>query len=56
MERDPEMPTRPVYSWPAALLPGLALVALLLGSAGPQQAADDRPAGRTVVELEVSSR
>lgn len=56
MARDDEMADWPVCSWPAALLPGLALVALLIGSAGPQQAADDRPAGRTVVELEVSSR
>lgn len=55
MEHD-DGPTPREFSWPAALLPGLALTALLLGSAGAQQAADERPAGRTVVELEVSGR
>ena len=48
---------RPVFSWPTALLPGLALVGLLAGSAvAPTSTADDRPAGRTVVELEVTDR
>jgi hypothetical protein len=56
MEHDDDMTVRRDFSWPAALLPGLALTALLIGSVGAQQAGDERPAGRTVVELEVSSR
>lgn len=55
MTRD-EMPARRGLSWPVALLPGLSLTALVMGGVGAEQAADDRPAGRPVVELEVSSR
>jgi hypothetical protein len=48
---------RPVFTWSTALLPALALAALLAGSAaGPTSTADDRPAGRTVVELQVTDR
>lgn len=55
MEHDDDMAVRD-FSWPAALLPGVALTALLIGSAGAQQTADERPAGRVIVELEVSNR
>lgn len=49
-------PVATTLSWPAALLPGMALFAMLLGGAVTQTAADDRPAGRTVVELELTGR
>lgn len=55
MDSAPE-PVATTVSWPSALLPGLALFALLLGGAATQTAADDRPAGRTVVELELIGR
>ncbi len=49
-------PAGRTFSWPSALLPGMALLALLVGGAATQTAADDRPAGRTVVELELTGR
>jgi hypothetical protein len=55
-DHGPELRERPAFSWPAALLPGMALTALLMGGAATQSAADDRPAGRSVVELEVTGR
>lgn len=47
-------PGRLVVSWPATLLPGMALVAMLMGGLSTESASDERPAGRAVVELEVS--
>lgn len=55
---DRSAPDRLIASWPAAFLPGMALVALLVGGiaaeSASETASDERPAGRTVVELEVS--
>jgi hypothetical protein len=47
--------TRDPLRWPSALLPGLLLTALLTGGALAQASAEE-PAGRTVLELEVTDR